>query len=60
MVVAGDHAINDMASAEEDSWKSILEKNGFEVIVVPEGLGENDNFANIFVNHAADAAETRT
>lgn len=26
MVVAGDHSINDMASGEEDSWKSILEK----------------------------------
>lgn len=56
MVVAGDHTINDMASAEDDSWKSIFEKNGFEVVVVTEGLGENDNFADIFVNHAADAA----
>jgi sirohydrochlorin cobaltochelatase len=57
MVVAGDHSINDMASAEDDSWKSILEKNGFEVIAVTKGLGENDNFANIFVNHAAEAAK---
>lgn len=57
MVVAGDHSINDMASDEDDSWKSILEKNGFEVIAVTKGLGENDNFANIFVNHAAEAAE---
>ncbi|MBU1057858.1 MAG: sirohydrochlorin cobaltochelatase [Proteobacteria bacterium] len=57
MVVAGDHTINDMAGPEDDSWKSILEKSGFEVIVVTEGLGENDNFADIFVNHAADAAE---
>ncbi|MBU1566727.1 MAG: sirohydrochlorin cobaltochelatase [Proteobacteria bacterium] len=57
MVVAGDHSMNDMASAEDDSWKSILEKNGFEVIVVAVGLGENDKFADIFVNHAADAAK---
>lgn len=57
MVVAGDHAINDMAGDEEDSWKSILKKNGFEVVCIKEGLGENDNFANIFVNHAVDAAE---
>ncbi len=56
MVVAGDHAINDMASNEDDSWKSILEKNGFEVITVPKGLGESDEFADIFVNHAIDAA----
>ncbi len=57
MVVAGDHAMNDMAGAEEDSWKSILEKNGFEVIPVKRGLGEQDEFAEIFVNHAADAAK---
>ncbi len=57
MVVAGDHAMNDMASDEEDSWKTILVKNGFEVVTVTTGLGENDDFANIFVNHAADAAE---
>jgi len=56
MVVAGDHTINDMAGPENDSWESILEKNGFEVVVVTEGLGENDNFANIFVDHTADAA----
>ncbi len=57
MVVAGDHAMNDMASDEEDSWKTILVKNGFEVVIVTTGLGENDDFANIFVNHAADAAK---
>ena len=56
MVVAGDHSINDMAGDEEDSWKSILVKNGFEVVTVTRGLGENDKFADIFVNHAADAA----
>jgi sirohydrochlorin cobaltochelatase len=57
MVVAGDHALNDMAGPEEDSWKTVLEKNGFEVIAVKRGLGEQDDFANIFVNHAADAAK---
>lgn len=31
MLVAGDHAINDMAGDEEDSWKSIFESHGFEV-----------------------------
>jgi len=57
MVVAGDHSLNDMAGNEEDSWKSILMKNGFEVVTVTNGLGENDNFANIYVDHAVDAAE---
>jgi sirohydrochlorin cobaltochelatase len=57
MVVAGDHSMNDMAGDEEDSWKSILVKNGYDVVTVTEGLGENNQFADIFVNHAADAAE---
>ncbi|XCN75190.1 MAG: sirohydrochlorin cobaltochelatase [Candidatus Electrothrix aestuarii] len=58
MVVAGDHAMNDMAGndPEEPSWEMILEKEGFEVVTVKKGLGELDAFADIFVNHAADAA----
>ena len=58
MVVAGDHAMNDMAGddPEEPSWRMLLEKEGFEVITVKKGLGELDTFADIFVNHAADAA----
>ena len=56
MVVAGDHAMNDMAGDEPDSWKSVLEKNGIEVIAVKKGLGENDRIADIFVEHLADAA----
>ncbi|MDO5674616.1 MAG: sirohydrochlorin cobaltochelatase [bacterium] len=57
MVVAGDHTINDMSGEDEDSWQSILQKNGFEVISVNEGLGENKDFAGIFVENAIDAAE---
>ena len=56
MIVAGDHATNDMASDEEDSWKSILTKQGFKIIPVLKGLGSNDKFANIFVDHIKDAA----
>ena len=56
MIVAGDHAVNDMAGAGEDSWKTILTKQGFDVIPVLEGLGSNDAFAQIFVNHIKDAA----
>ena len=56
MIVAGDHAINDMASDEKDSWKSILTKQGFKVTTVLKGLGSNDKFANIFVDHIRDAA----
>ncbi len=56
MVVAGDHALNDMAGPEPDSWLSVLEKRGYEVIPVRKGLGENNAFADIFVLHAAQAA----
>lgn len=57
MIVAGDHAENDMAGAEEDSWKSVLEAEGFEVETVLRGLGENDAFAKIFVKHIAETAK---
>ena len=54
MLVAGDHAINDMASDEEDSWKTILEKEGFNVKVHVKGLGENPHIQEKFKNHALD------
>ncbi len=59
MIVAGDHATNDMAGEEEDSWKSILIKNGYKVQTVLEGLGSNDQFADLFVKHIADAAKEK-
>ena len=45
-----------MAGDEEDSWKSILTQQGFEVMPVLKGLGSNDKFAEIFVDHIKDAA----
>ena len=54
MLVAGDHAINDMASDEEDSWKTILEKEGINVKVHVKGLGENPYIQEKFKNHALD------
>ncbi|WP_281492112.1 sirohydrochlorin cobaltochelatase [Desulfosarcina cetonica] len=57
MIVAGDHATNDMASAEDDSWKTLIEKQGLKVMPVLQGLGTNDAFAEIFVDHIRDAAK---
>lgn len=57
MMVAGDHALNDMAGDEEDSFKSILLKEGFEVDVYLHGLGENVEVQNIFVKKASQAWE---
>lgn len=55
MMVAGDHANNDMAGNEPDSHKSILEKEGFKVDTYIHGLGENQNIRNLFVEHANEA-----
>lgn len=52
MMVAGDHATNDMAGSEEDSHKTILEKEGFKVNTYIHGLGENEAVRNIFVAKA--------
>lgn len=51
MLVAGDHATNDMASDEEDSWKSILLKSGFKVETHLVGLGEYSEIQNYFKNN---------
>ncbi len=51
MSVAGDHAKNDMAGDEDDSWKSILTQAGFECDVVLKGTAEYDDFVDIWVDH---------
>lgn len=51
MSVAGDHAKNDMAGDEDDSWKSILIRAGFTVEVVLKGTAEYDDFVDIWVDH---------
>ena len=54
MLVAGDHAKNDMAG-EEDSWKSELEDEGYEVRVILKGLGEFSGIRKIFLEHIEEA-----
>ncbi len=51
LVAGGDHAINDMASEEEDSWESILKSNGFSVKSYIKGLGEIEAIQNIYLEH---------
>lgn len=51
MSVAGDHAKNDMAGDEEDSWKSVLTKAGIECVPVLKGTAEFDEFVAIWVDH---------
>ncbi|RKD21416.1 sirohydrochlorin cobaltochelatase [Caminicella sporogenes DSM 14501] len=55
MLVAGDHATNDMAGDEDDSWKTVLKKAGYEVEVYLHGLGENKGIQDIYLKHAHEA-----
>ena len=55
MMVAGDHANNDMAGDEEDSHKKILESKGFKVETRLQGLGENKKVRDIYIKHANEA-----
>lgn len=57
LTVAGDHARNDMAGPEADSWRSVLGREGFAVTPVLQGLGEVDSFADVFVHHLSDLAK---
>lgn len=55
MVVAGDHANNDMAGDEEGSWKTILTQKGYEVECVMEGLGQIPAVRDRYVEHVKTA-----
>lgn len=56
MIVAGDHATNDMAGDEEDSWKSVFKKAGFEVECVLKGMGQYEGIRKLIIKHAGEAA----
>ena len=58
MIVAGDHANNDMAGDEEDSWKSSFEAEGYEVECILHGLGELPAIQQLFAEHAQAAVDS--
>ena len=55
MIVAGDHANNDMAGDDPESWKSVFEAAGYEVECVVEGLGQLPMVRMLIADHAAEA-----
>lgn len=55
MIVAGDHAKNDMSGGEEDSWASRFSQAGFEVECHLKGLGEYTCIREMFVRHVREA-----
>lgn len=59
MVVAGEHAKNDMAGDEEDSWKNLLEAAGYQVDTLLIGLGELEGIQSMYIEHARSAEKHR-
>ena len=59
MLVSGDHARNDMAGEQEDSFKNLLIKDGFKVNLYLHGLGELEGFQDIYIKHIEDVIENR-
>ncbi len=58
MVVAGDHANNDMAGDEEDTWKTAFEAAGYEVECVLKGLGSFEDIQAMYIAHCQAAIDT--
>lgn len=54
MVVAGDHANEDMAGDDDESLKSVLESKGYGVRCIIRGMGEYSEFRDLFVKHVGD------
>lgn len=55
MIVAGDHANNDLAGPEEDSWASMLKAEGLQPIPNLRGLGQLKGIQDIFISHTDNA-----
>ncbi len=57
MVVAGDHALNDMAGRQADSWVSVLNDHGMDARVILQGLGSFENIVDIWLDHLKKTME---
>lgn len=58
MVVAGDHANNDMAGDEEDSWKTQFANENYEVECLLQGLGQYEAIRQVYVAHTQAAIDS--
>lgn len=55
MLVAGDHASNDLAGEDGDSWASRFAARGYETVCILKGLGEYSGICDLYVRHAREA-----
>ena len=58
MVVAGDHANNDMAGSDDDSWKTMFEAAGLDVTCQISGLGRIEAVQQLYVAHTQAAMDS--
>ncbi|NCC25976.1 MAG: sirohydrochlorin cobaltochelatase, partial [Deltaproteobacteria bacterium] len=58
MTVAGDHARNDMAGPEEDSWVSVLSQAGIACRPLLQGLGSDPKVVALWVEHLKRAMKS--
>ncbi len=54
LIVAGEHAAKDIGGDKPTSWKSVFEAAGYEVVVLPKGLGEYAKVQQLFVEHTRE------
>lgn len=59
LLVAGGHAENDIFGTGPASWKSILEKEGYEVATDRRGLGDREEAVSLFLEHTRNALENK-
>lgn len=57
LTIAGDHVLNDMGGDKDESWRSILQKEGFEVRIHPTSLGQMEAIVQMWINKAAIATK---
>ena len=57
MIVAGDHARNDLAGDDPESWLCQFQECGFEVMPVLKGLGQYSAVRQMFIDHIREALE---
>lgn len=60
LLVAGEHAYNDMAGDRPSSWKSVLEAEGFGFVPVIKGLGEYEEIRSLYAEHIGRTINCQT
>jgi sirohydrochlorin cobaltochelatase len=56
LLVAGGHALNDLAGDSATSWKNTFDREGFQTEVYLQGLADNREILSIFFEHTSKAA----